>query len=125
MLKWRSEKILFFGDFWGGPAAEAGSLEDAFYAESDGVLITPGNPCGGAANLKGFALCRRPLYVCGLAFWFVRVIVLTPEFVSHTTAHLGVQMSFFVDFLSVWGPSWNPLGMHFANFSLFEPPVLL
>ena len=41
--------------FGGGSAAEAGSLEDAFYAESEGVLITPGNPCGGAANLKGAA----------------------------------------------------------------------
>ena len=34
-------------------------------------------------------------------------------------------MQFFVDVLSVWGPSWNPLGVHFANFSWFGPPILL
>ena len=35
--------------------------------------------CNIAINLKGFALCRRPPYVCGLAFWLARVIVLTPK----------------------------------------------
>ena len=34
-----------------GSAAVLGSLEDAFYAESEGDSITPGNPCGGAANI--------------------------------------------------------------------------
>ena len=37
---------------------------------------------------------------------------------GHPAAHLGVQMVFFVDFLSFLGPSWNPLGAHFANFVL-------
>ena len=38
-----------------------------------------GRPRPGAAYLKGCALCRRPPYVCGLAFWLARVIVLTPK----------------------------------------------
>ena len=33
-------------------------------------LLTPCSPCGGAANLKGYALCRRPLLTSsGLPFW--------------------------------------------------------
>ena len=54
--------MMTFGRLLGGVGVSgAGSLRHAFDADSAPEFSTPCNPCGGAANLKGYAPCRRPL----------------------------------------------------------------
>ena len=59
--------------FWrllgGGRRQGAGSLKHAFYAESEGVLITPGNPCGGAANEGPSTLPPAPTIQCSITYY--------------------------------------------------------
>ena len=91
MQKWHAGfeawKWSIFGSNLEGPAAVGRPAWVFRFCRAWWVdLITPCSPCGGAANLKGYALCRRPL----LASRDCHLGALVPPF-WHSGSHFGTS----------------------------------